>query len=119
MSGEKGKTTNHPYNVLVRTPLGEFPSISSAGRAHDVKQSTIMHRCKQGDRQRLGEKLETKTDYTGYVILRTVPIRERGRGVITPHGAFAKVCYAAAFEKVTPAAIIHKIKSNRDGYRYK
>ena len=54
--------------VRVVTPDGEFDSLTSAGRYYNLTSSSIAHRCRTGERQRVDgyEPSSSVKDYRGW-----------------------------------------------------
>lgn len=109
-------TTINPWSIVVETPLGQFPSIKAAARAHKIDPNLVRWRCAKGEQQRQN-LVKTYKDFSAWKILGTRK-RPYRREVATPLGVFNSVSEAARAHSVTSAAILHKIKADHTGYHY-
>ena len=107
-------------------PLGTFENINDVAKIEGVTGPAIRHRCNQGAKQRkngyplndpagIGRR---EIDYRDWHFTREKVDLKLGKKVRTPFGDFDSLTEAANAEKVTPAAIRHKLKSKRPGYFY-
>ncbi len=116
----KARNSN-PDSRAVYTPMGTFISIIEASKATGFAPGMVSYYCQKGEEERAGNRQFIRKDMKSFIEWGFVIPGKRfknNRAVYTPFGNFSTVTEAAQIEGLTPAAIIHKIKSNRNGYHY-
>ena len=124
-SRQKARDSNQNKQGCI-CPLGSFENISDVAALVGLTGAAIRYRCNQGAKQRengypLSDPASTgrrDIDHREWYFTREKVDLKLGKKVRTPIGDFNSLTEAATAEKVTPAAIRHKLKSERPGYFY-